>query len=231
VGNVTLIQAFSGVRSISLQELFWNRSITRVVLLPGAARFDNFRTEQARIGQAGTLTVSGRPVSGPLLVDTFGSVIRLRGARELASGPTASLWLPDRTGRPRLAFYALGRYYDGWLAAAGVMYVWPEAARRPVSGWISMRLTSARSIGAVRLTFGLSKTRRAPIRLLPGQTRLVRLAVCAPGSAHVTYRSNVSGVVGLRVVSVRATEPVFTPSRSACTQRSPAPANAATPAF
>jgi hypothetical protein len=216
VGDVTLLQAFSGPRAASLQELFWNRSITRVALLPGASRFDNFPTERARVGADGAVTVNGRPIQGPLLVDTFGSTVRLRGARELESGPTASLWLPDRATSPRLAFYALGRYHDGWLAAAGAMYVWPEAVGRPVSGWITVRLTASRLIGATRLTFAVSPTRNIRIQLRPGQSRQVRLPVCARSDAHVTYRSNVRAFIGLRVVSARATRPVFTPSPAAC---------------
>jgi hypothetical protein len=96
------------------------------------------------------------------------------------------------------------------------MYVWPEAVDRPVSGWITMRLTASRSIGATRLTFALSPSKSIQIRLRPGQSRQVRLPVCATSDAHVTYRSNVRAILGLRVVSARATTPVFTPSPAAC---------------
>jgi len=216
VGDVTLLQAFSGPRAASLQELFWNRSITRVVLLPGATRIDNYTTDRAQVADDGTVTVNGVPLQGPLVVDTFGSTVRLRGARELASRPTASLWVPDRATTPRLSFYALGRYQDGWLAGAGAMYVWPEAVGRPVSGWITMRVTADRSIGATRLTFGLSPTKSIKVALRPGRSQQVRLPVCASGATHVTYRTNVRAIVGLRVVSARASAPVFTPSPVAC---------------
>ena len=216
VGDVTLLQAYSGVRAITLQELFWNRSITRVVLLPGGSRFDNFRTEQARIGKDGSILVGRRPIKGPLLVDTYGSTVRLRGTYTLQAGPTASLVLPKRSDKPRVAFYALGRFYDGWLADRGVMYAWPKAGERLVSGWLSMRLTAVPTIGPVTMTFQPSQTKRIRVRLAPGSARTVRIAVCTPGSAHVTYRSNVRGLIGLRVVSVQSTAPVFTPSRAAC---------------
>jgi hypothetical protein len=216
VGHVTLLQAYSGVRAISLQELFWNRSITRVALLPGAARFDSFHSERIRVGGDGSLTASGRSVKGPMLVDTFGSTVRLQGARMLEAGPTAALWVPDRSGRPRLSLYALGRYYDGWLAGRGLVYVWPEAAGRPLSGWLSMRLTAPRSLGAVKLTFQLPGGERTSVHLRPGISQRVEIAVCAAGRAHLAYRSNVIGFVGLRAVSVKATAPVFTASPSAC---------------
>jgi hypothetical protein len=216
VGDVTMLQSFSGGRGNSLQELFWNRSIKRVVLLPGAHRFDSFAVEQARVAGDGSLTVGRRPVTGPLLVDTFGSTVRLRGARELERAPTAALWVPEPDARPRLAFYALGRYSDGWLANAGLMYVWPSARGDRVAGWISMELTSPRAVGPARVTFAMSETRRLRVNLRPGVPRRVRLAICTKGSTHVTYRSNVQVSVGLRLLSVRSTAPVFRPDRSAC---------------
>jgi hypothetical protein len=216
VGNVSLLQAFSGPRAASLQQLFWNRSITSVVLLPGAAKFDNYPAARARVADDGAVTVNGRPLDGPLLVDGFGSTVRLRGAHVLESGPTATLWLRDSGARPRLAFYALGHYHDGWLAAAGAMYAWPEAAGRPVSGWITMRLTAPRAIGAMRLTFALSPSKSVQIRLGSGQTRQVRIPLCGGRDAHVSYRSSVRAIVGLRLVSARATAPAYTPDESAC---------------
>jgi hypothetical protein len=221
VGDVTLLQSYSGVRAITLQELFWNRSIKRVVLLPGAARFDAFRTEQARASGDGSLFVSGREVTGPVLVDTFGSTVRLRGARVLESGPTATLWLPVRAERPRLAFYALGRYYDEWLGSAGAFFAWPQQVGARVSGWISMRLTAQRSLGSARLTFNDGQTRRS-VTIPAGASRLVRIPVCAVRRARVTFNSNVQALVGLRPVSVRSTVPTFTQSPSACRGRASA---------
>ena len=220
VGDVTMVETYSGTRAISLQELFWNRSITRVVLLPGAAKLDSFFVQHARISEDGAMIVGGRPIAGPLLLDTFGSTVRLRGARLLDSGPTASLWLPNRNERPRLAFYALGYYYDGWLAHEGAMHVWPQVPNGRVSGWISMRLTAPstalQTTGAMKLTFTLAKGRRFHVRLLPGQSRSVRLPICALGSAMIRYRSNSGALVGPRFLSVRSTTPHFTPSPSAC---------------
>jgi hypothetical protein len=214
--SVTLLQSFSGGRGNSLQELFWNRSIRRVVLLPGASRFDSFRVERSRVSADGSLTVGGLPVGGPLLVDEFGSTVLLRGARELESEPTAALWVPEPGKRPRLSFYALGHYHDGWLGGVGVIYVWPKVRGGAVSGWISMRLTLPRSMGRSRLTFMLSKSRRVSFRLVPGSSRSVRLPICSQGTARVAWRSNNPVFVGLLPMSARSTTPTFRPSRSAC---------------
>jgi len=218
VGNVSLLQAFSGPRAASLQQLFWNRSITSVALLPGAAKFDNYPAARVRVAGNGTMTVNGRPLDGPMLVDGFGSTVRLRGAHVLESGPTASLWVPDRGTRPHLAFYSLGHYHDGWLAGGGVMYAWPEAAGHRVSGWVRMRLTAPPAIGAVQVMFALSATKTFKVALSPGETREVKIPLCGePGErAAVSYRSPVRAIVGLRIVSARSTTPVFTPSESAC---------------
>jgi hypothetical protein len=210
------VEAYSGSRGISLQELFWNRSVKRVVLLPGATPFDSFHTDRAKIGDDGSLTVAGRPLGGPLLVDTFGSTVLLQGAHLLQAGPTAALWTPERSARPRLRLYAAGRYSDGWLANAGVIYVWPAAPGRPVSGWLSMRLTAQPVIGPARLTFQSRQNRRTSVRVPVGASRQVRIPVCATRDARVTYRSNVRALYGSRPVSVQATAPVFTPSRAAC---------------
>lgn len=219
LGNVTLLQSFSGGRGNTLQELFWNRSIKRVVLLPGGSRFDSYRMDTARVAGDGSLSVDGNPVKGPLLVATYGSTVRLRGARQVESGPAASLWIPDRGSRPRLAFYALGRYYDRWLAGAGVMYVWPEARGGEVSGWISMRLTPPKSIKPGRLTFRTSESRSIQFRLRPGVPQRVRVAVCSQGTAKVTWRTSSPLFYGLRPVSARSTAPTFTPSSAACSPR------------
>jgi hypothetical protein len=216
LGNVTMIQSFSGGRGNTLQELFWNRSITRVALLPGAAPFDSFRTERVRVGDDGSLTVNGRPLSGPVLADIYGSTVRLQDARVVGKSQTATLWLPERADRPRLRLYAIGRYSDGWLAKSGVIYVWPRVAGRRVSGWISMRLAASRLAGAATITFQFAEHARTTVHVRPGRPQLLRVPLCAAKNARVTYRSKKVTLVGVRAVTVRATAPVFTPSPSAC---------------
>jgi hypothetical protein len=216
LGQVTLLQAARGSQSAALQELFWNRSITQAALLPGATLFDAFRTQAVRVADDGSLSVNGRPLGGPLLVDTFGSVVRLWGGHDVDSGPTASLWVPDPSQRPRLRLYAQGVYHDGWLAGAGSVFLWPEEAGAMLSGWISLRLTAPDALGAMTLTFSLPTHRTVGVRLAPGTWTQVRLPVCASRHARLGFRSSVQGIAGVRLVSARTTAPVFTPSASAC---------------
>jgi hypothetical protein len=201
-------------------QLFWNRSIDRVLLMPDAGPIDIYRDERVRVAKDGSLLAGGKAFRGPLLVDGFGSFIRLRGAVPVERSRISTLWRP--VGTPRLALYAPGRYHDGWLANSGAVYVWPGHAGAELSGWISMRLTAPRSLGAMTLTFA-AKGERTRIRLRAGTPRLVRIPVCSRGNARVTFRSNVRGFVGLRIVSARATAPVFTPSLSACAHRPASP--------
>ncbi len=217
VGDVTMLQAFSGGRGVSLQELFWNRSIKRVALLPGASRFDSFATDRARIAPDGSVSVNGRPLTGPVLVDTYGSSVRLSGARLVGSAPTAALWVPQAPTRARLKLYALGRYWDGWLARSGAVFLWPDAPGGRVSGWLTMRLVASPVVGPVTLTFQYRRDAHLTVRVRPGSPRTVRIPVCASRNAHVAYRSKVRVLIGLRAVSVKASAPQFTPSRSACT--------------
>jgi hypothetical protein len=220
LGNVTMLQSFSGGRGNTLQELFWNRSIKRVALLPGAAKFDSFRTERVRVGDDGSLTVKGRALEGPLLADIYGSTVRLQDARVVSRSQTATLWLPDGSGRPRLRLYAIGRYSDGWLAKSGVIYVWPRVRRSRVSGWVSMRLAASRQVGAATITFQFAEHARRTVRVKPGRPQLLRVPLCAARNARVTYGSKKVTLIGARAVTVRATAPVFTPSPAACPPRS-----------
>jgi len=216
VGPVTLLEAYSGGRTGSLQELFWNRSITRVALLPGASPFDSFRTGRTRVGADGSLSVDGRPLTGAVLVDTYGSTVRLRDARLLETGPTASLWVPAAGGKPRLSLYAAGRYADGWLAASGPIMIWPNTPSGRVAGWLSMQLSAPLADQVNTIRFRQRGRLLAAVRVEPGAPRALRIAVCSLGQATVSYRASKLLIAGGRPASVKATAPAFTPDSSAC---------------
>jgi hypothetical protein len=217
VGPVTLLQSYTGGGGgFTLQELFWNRSITSVALLPGAAKFDAFRTERTFAHADGSLTVNGRPLGGALLIETWGSTVRLHDAHVVAAGPSAALWVPDRGKEPRLALYALGRYSDGLLSVGGSIFVWPSTPGRPVSGWLSMRLAATRFLRSSHLTFQYGDHLRRTVLITRGRPQTVRIPVCAAKNAHVAFRAKEYAIFGDRAVSVEATAPVFRPSPAAC---------------
>jgi hypothetical protein len=216
--NVALVQSWGGIRTASLQELFWNRSIDRVLLLPGAGPIDRNGEQHVHLADDGTMLVDGQPVTTPVLIDAYGSTVRLSDARLLQTGPTASLWVPN--ARARLSLYAVGHYHDGWLAAAGSVFLWPETPGGALHGWLSIDVTvpaEAQKPAVLRLRSREGAT--SSLRLEPGERGTARLAICSEGSSAAIYRSSLRGMIGLRFVSVRAAAPRFVPDPAACTER------------
>jgi hypothetical protein len=208
--HVALLQSGGDLRGDALEQLFWNRSVDRLLLLPGAAPVDSFAYAHVTVRDDGSLSAGGKTVTTPLLVDGYGSTVLLRNARRVGSSPMRTLWEP--TGTPRLALYAIGRYYDGWLSSSGGIYLWPAAKGAPLEGVLSMTI-DAPSAGSVRFE---GPQGRSVVRLRAGERRTVRLRACAEGPWYATFRSTIRGLVGLRLVSVRSSTPVFTPSPGVC---------------
>jgi cell shape-determining protein MreD len=212
--NVALVQSSGGTRSAALQQLFWNRSVDRVLLLPGAQRFDVFDSERVTVADDGSLLAAGRTVRGPLLVDGFGSTVRLQGARPVVSGPVSTLWAP--AGTPRLALYADGRYYDGWLVRKGTITIWPSAGGKALHGRLMMALTLPRDREPLEIRFKVQAGPAVDVRLLPGARAGVDLPVCASGPWRARFRASSFAITGGRIVSARATALEFSPDPSAC---------------
>jgi hypothetical protein len=215
-GPVTLLRTPGGVRTEGLEQLFWNPAVDRVALLPGAVRIDAFQADDVRIGPDGAID----PGADALLVETRASSVQLRGARPVASTEGFALWRPE--GRPRLALLLAGRYADGWLAPTGRVTVWPERSGEPVAGRLRIELTAP---GAVRqMTFSFRGPRRRAVEaIVPGgETRVVTLIVCSTAPWRARIGADQAGFVGSRMVSGRASPPVFTPDATACTRPEPA---------
>ena len=190
LGDVTLAPGVQRRHAaISLQELFWNRSITRVVLLPGATPGSTASAPSRRgVGDDGSLVGRRRPLGGPLLVDTYGSTVRLPDARRSQAGADR---VPvgcrsDPHGRA-CASTPLGRYSDGWLAKRGVIYVWPKASGRAASP-AGCRCGSPPlpMIGAGDDDVPVLEHERADVRARAGRVSRGRCGspVCAPGRAR-----------------------------------------------
>ena len=210
LGSVTLLRTPGGIRTETLEQLFWNPSVERVAVLPGVVRLDAFQADDARVAPDGSIDVD----QDALLVETRGSWVQLRGAQPVASTDGFALWKP--TGRPRLALLLEGLYADGWLAAAGRITLWPERTGAPVAGRLRMELSAP---DAVReMTFSFRSPGRRPVRaVVPGgATRVVTLTVCSTAPWRARYGADQAGFVGSRLVSGRASAPVFTPDAGAC---------------
>jgi hypothetical protein len=207
--EVTLVRAPDGLRTEALEHLFWNPSVDRVVLLPGAEEVDHFRSSSLTLGNDGSLRSEGRPLAGPVLVDGYGGTIVLAEADRIASSQSFTLWRPH--GAARMSLYMAGRYSDGWLAGAGGLFLWPERTGGSIERRVSLTLTAPP--GAEGMTIRLQERGRRPLEvpLVPGRLETVTFDVCSRGAWQMTYSSTVRGFVGSRVVSARSTEPRISP--------------------
>ena len=207
--DVTLVRAPEGLRTEALEQLFWNPSVDRVVLLPGAEEVDHFRSSSLTLGNDGSLRSEGRPLAGPVLVDGYGGTIVLAEADRIASSQSFTLWRPH--GTARMSLYMAGRYSDGWVAGAGRLFLWPERTGGSIERRVSLTLTAPP--GAEGMTIRLQEPGRRPfeVPLVPGRPETVTFDVCSRGAWQMTYSSTMRGFVGSRVVSARSTEPRISP--------------------
>ena len=143
--DVTMVNTPGSRRELALEQMFWNRSVTRLVRLRGAGSPDVFATPQARIGDDGTLFVAGRPLRKPLLVNEYAVTAEFAGAESVRATPLFELWKP--LGTPRLRLLAGGRFFDGWLANSGYVRVWKTP------GTLVLRLALPEQAPATRVTF------------------------------------------------------------------------------
>jgi hypothetical protein len=207
-GDVALLYG-RGQPKEGLEQLFWNRSVNRVLLMPGAPPLDAFGAQNVAIGRDGTLLEGGRPLHQPLLVDEGAAVIELRGARRIAASQAYALWRP--AGVPALTRYFTGWYRDGWLANSGVFRVWSPR----VSGRI--RFTVRRDVGDEPATLWiLTPAGRRSIRVEPGTARTVELTACGTRLWQASFSVDHLTVSAERLLGMRATRPVWTEDPRAC---------------
>ena len=208
--DVTLVRGPDGLRTEALEQLFWNRSVDRVALLPGAEQVDHFHSPALTVGDEGTLRSDGHPLAGPVLLDGYGGTIVLADAERVALSQSYTLWRPH--GPARMSLYLAGRYGDGWLAGIGRMYVWPERRGAPIAKRVSLTVTAPAGAEGMTMRFDEPGRRSRNVRLVPGRPETVVFRICSLGPWHMTYRSNIRGFVDTRVVSAQSTEPQVAPT-------------------
>jgi hypothetical protein len=212
VANVAFLQTPLGNRGFATEQLFWNRSVEDLLVLPEATPIDAFSFDTVRIGDDGSLLVGDRPVVRPLAVEAYGTTLRFRGARTVARSAVYRLLVPE--GRPRLSFYFPGRNWDGWLAPRGELRVWPEPGADRLAGRLMFKLTAPREQGALVAFHRSDGTQE--FQVAAGTEQVVALAVCSAGEWRASYDATFTGTVGERLVSVQASEPVFRADPAAC---------------
>ena len=202
LGAVDLLAPPGSRKEQSWEQLFWNTSVKRLLLL-GSPPIDRFAAKQVRVARDGTLLVDGRPERRPLLVQTYASTVQLSGMRRVRHQLIFDLYRP--TGTPRLRLVAAGRYADDWLAPRGVITVWTKTG-----GTLELVLAqqAGTQITPMRLTARGVERR---LQLHPGHRVTLTFQVPAGGPWNLHFRTTKPGYLGDRAVSVIAKSVTFRP--------------------
>ena len=160
--NISLVQTQGAQRGRALEQLFWNKSVTRVDLLGAGDAIDAFGAYPIKVTGDGRLVADGKPITGPILFESFAAHPQFTGLRFVERGQSLALYRP--TGTPRLSLLVAGMYMDGWLAHGGAITVWPDASGR-VRGTLKLRLWLEPNTQLTPMTFtapGLKRTVLVP---------------------------------------------------------------------
>jgi hypothetical protein len=187
VGRVDLVAPPGSRREQTWEQLFWNTSLQRLLLL-GSTPIDHFDAKPLRIARDGRL----RAVRRALLVQTYGSTMQLTGVQRVRHELIFDLYRV--TGTPRVRLIAAGRYADAWLAPRGVITVWSRHG-----GTLELTVSMPPGTQVTPVRFG-----KRLVRVHPG--RRMRLAFHVPGGGpwNLHFRSTKQGYLGDRAVSVKA---------------------------
>ncbi len=217
VGPVAAIETDLAPASALTEQLFWNRSIQHELLLGSSpAATDPLSTETLRVAADGELLLpalangraagaQGEPLRGAFLFQGFEVSARFSAAKAVARYSSFTLLKP--VGIPRLSTYELGRYWDGWLAPAGGLEVWPGSAS---AGELSFTLSLPRSAPRVVAL----RVAGVTYRVQPGRALAVRIPIhgSEPWSTRFTALGGSGALADGRAVSVRSTTPLFIPA-------------------
>ncbi len=224
VGHVALLRNIAGIRGGAFQQLFWNRSVKQLLLMPGAPEIDPFRADRVQVADDGSLMVGNRPLSSALLVDDHAVTTQFSGAVKVAAAPGYSLYRP--VGRPRLSLFFLARYDDGWMGNRGTINLWPRPGSVRLEGTLVLDLASPAGFGATIAQFQLPGGRVVHVRVPANGSTTVRLPVCSAVPWVTGFHSKMRGFLGDHPVSVKAGVPRFVPGHSGCSaapEQQPAP--------
>jgi hypothetical protein len=190
VGHATLVEAAGNRPSDGEEQLFWNRSLRRVAVLPGGSPPDRLASANVSIDSHGVLHDRGRTLQGALVVDGYASTVEFRDARVVARGPRDRLVVPD--GIARLRLYVIGRSTDGLLVSSrGAILFWTD---RP--GVLVVHVDGGDlHVGG---------------KALKG-SHLLRLPVCNPGRFVESFQTTLDRLENGRPAGGRMSLPRFVP--------------------
>jgi hypothetical protein len=195
---VTLVQTPWVPVGPSLQQLYWNKAITREVTLGHTQPTDTYAaTAVATPAADGTLT----GVQRSFVFQSYGVTAQFSNAKLVARNKTFLLFKASST--PRLALLELGRYHDGWLGSSGRLTVW-QTPTSPLSA-IHFQLSLPPLSRTVHLRFG-----RQSYTVNSGAPTGVVLRLSGQRPASFVFTTDrVHALADLRTVSVLSTEPLL----------------------
>jgi hypothetical protein len=196
--DVTLVQTVGSPPDRAIEQLYWNRSLTREARLGDALPTDVYAAPRIRVAPDGTLD----GVHGNLLFQDFAATAHFSNARLVATAGSFSLYAAESA--PRLSLLEQGRYSDGWLARSGKLSLWPDASGR-TNGTLRFTLSLPPGAQPVTVHFG-----KLLYLVVPGQTQTATYTVDARGPWSLAFTS-VGGSFrdDLRSVSVQSSPPIF----------------------
>jgi hypothetical protein len=195
LGSVDLVAPPGARREQTWEQLFWNTSVKRLLLL-GSPRIDHFSALPLRVAHDGRLLVDGHADRRPLLVQTYGSSVQLKGVERVRHESAWDLYRP--AGTPRLRVIAAGRFADNWLASVGAITVWSKAP-----GTLELVLALPRGTQVTPIRFTTKGVNRL-VRVRPGGRLPLRFHVPGGGPWSLHFKSSKQGYLGDRAVSAQA---------------------------
>jgi hypothetical protein len=195
LGSVDLVAPPGARREQSWEQLFWNTSVERLLLL-GSPRIDHFSVKPVRVARDGRMLVDGRADRRPLLVQTYGSSVQLTGVERVRHEANWDLYRP--AGTPRLRMIAAGRFSDHWLASVGAITVWTKTG-----GTLELVLALPRGTQVTPIRFTAKGVNRL-VRVRPGGRVALQFHVPGGGPWSLHFKSTKQGYLGDRAVSARA---------------------------
>ncbi len=202
--DVSILQTpFSSRPQISAQ-MFWNRSLSRILQMRDSSTVDAFGSVPARVAPDGRILARGEPVTGPLLVEEYSSYAILDDATLVRRVESSALWSSDSPAR--MTALVAGRYLDGWLGLRTRITIWPngEHPRRGV-----LRMVLRLPPDAPRSTVNVvGRGFRRTIVVAYGAPQTLDLPLAHHGPWTVSVKPRQAFLTnGGRVVSVLASPP------------------------
>jgi hypothetical protein len=191
LGSVDLLAPPGARKEQSWEQLFWNTSVKRLLLL-GSPPLDQFDTKIVRVARDGRILVDGRADRRPLLVQTYASTVQMTGVERVRRDVIFDLYRP--TGTPRLRLVARGRFPDKWLAPRGAITVWTKTA-----GTLTLVVTMPRGTQVTPMRFS-----GRLVQVRPGKRTTLRFHLPGGGPWSLHFRSKKQGYIADRAVSVLA---------------------------